>query len=89
LRYLRGVDFDGLEIAVKDARKEELQPLAIRDGAHPRAIFLEASIFGDLAEDADFVAGLRAAARALDRDGPRATVDAYLRRAAMPTEVAA
>jgi mannitol 2-dehydrogenase len=77
LRYLRGTDFAGEEIAIDDARKGVLQPLVVEGGDDPRRVLAEHDVFGDLGADAGFAAAVGEALAALDRDGPRATVQAY------------
>lgn len=79
-RYLRGVDYAGNEIEIKDAMKDRLHELAVAGGADPRPLLGERSVFGDLGDSPAFVASLEGALRALDRHGPRATLDAYLAR---------
>jgi mannitol-1-phosphate/altronate dehydrogenase len=78
VRYLRGVDLEGREIAIKDARLDELQPLA-REGGDDPALLMEASrVFGWLADDPMLVQSVGRVLEALERDGLRATVDAYV-----------
>lgn len=77
-RYLRGVDDDGNALEIKDALKDRLHDLALSGGNDPRPLLGERGIFGDLGENVDFTASLERALRALDRDGLRATVEAYL-----------
>ncbi len=78
LRYLRGVDFAGAGIEIQDARKDQLQPLAARGGMDPRPLLDDRSLFGALSDDAGFAADLGEALRALDHEGPRETIHAYL-----------
>ena len=77
-RYLRGVDVEGREIEIKDARKERLQELAVAGWNDPRPLLGERDIFGDLGHNETFAAELERALNALDREGSRATIDAYL-----------
>lgn len=79
VRYLRGVDLDGREIAIKDARLDELQPLAVRSGDDPSLFMAHSRVFGWLADDPMLVRSVARILRALDRDGLRPTVEAYLR----------
>jgi mannitol-1-phosphate/altronate dehydrogenase len=77
-RYLRGVDFDGEPIEVRDAMSETLQPLALEGMHDPRPLLGVSSVFGDLGRDEDFVAELAEALEALDRLGPTAALQARL-----------
>jgi mannitol-1-phosphate/altronate dehydrogenase len=77
-RYLRGVDYAGKEIEIKDSMRDRLHELAVAGGADPRPLLGERAVFGDLGESPTFVASLERAVRELDRHGPRATLDAYL-----------
>jgi mannitol 2-dehydrogenase len=76
IRYLRGVDFDGNPIEVKDELSETLQPLA--RSADVRPLLRMRSVFGALGEHDAFVIGLEAALRDLDRLGPAAAIEACL-----------
>jgi len=87
VRYMRGVDLDGREIAIKDPRLEELQPLAIGGGDDPEPFIANSRVFGWLADDPMLVASVGRILRALDRNGLRATAEAYL--AAEPGRIAA
>jgi fructuronate reductase/mannitol 2-dehydrogenase len=84
LRYSRGVDLAGADIAVEDARTADLQALAIRGGVDPRPMLAERSIFGDLGADEGFARRLEQALRTLERRGPRGAIDAYLAAGAAP-----
>jgi mannitol-1-phosphate/altronate dehydrogenase len=77
-RYLRGVDDEGKPIEIKDVLKDRLQELARAGTTDPRPLLSEYGVFGDLGENPAFVASLERALRALDRDGPHATLAAYL-----------
>jgi fructuronate reductase/mannitol 2-dehydrogenase len=77
-RYLRGVDYDGNPIEIKDARREQLQELARAGGRDPRPLLAERSVFDSLGERAAFVEELERTLERLDRDGVRATVAAHL-----------
>jgi fructuronate reductase/mannitol 2-dehydrogenase len=83
LRYLRGVDFDGDRIEVKDALSDRLCPLAVLGGTDPRAILREHGVFGKLGRDPGFAASLEQALRDLDANGPRAALSAHLGRPAV------
>ncbi|WP_409332573.1 mannitol dehydrogenase family protein [Trujillonella humicola] len=69
-----------LHDAVEDDRGEELRALARAGGADPRPLLAVRPVFGDLGDDAAFVADLAAALRGLVRDGVRPTVAAAVRR---------
>jgi mannitol 2-dehydrogenase len=79
VRYLRGVDLDGHEFPIKDARLDELQPLAIECGDDAEPFMANSRVFGWLADDPMLVRSVARVLRALDRDGLRPTVEAYLR----------
>jgi mannitol 2-dehydrogenase len=85
IRYLSGIDFSGKEIEVKDARWDELKPLARGAATDPRPLLEVRDVFGGLADDESFVARLTEAIRLLDARGPVAAVEAGLR----PREVLA
>ncbi len=74
IRYLQ------LHDAVEDDRGTELQELARAAGTDPRPVLAVRPVFGDLADDAVFVADLTAALTDLVRDGVRPTVAAAVRR---------
>jgi mannitol 2-dehydrogenase len=78
LRYLRGTDFEGEEIPIEDARLDDLQPLAVEGGTDPRPLLARREVFGELGDDEAFAAAVEEALIALDRDGPRATVQAFV-----------
>ena len=78
VRYLRGVDLEGREIPIKDARLDELQPLAREGGDDPQPLMAESRVFGWLADDPLLVGSVARALAAFERDGLRATVEAYL-----------
>ena len=77
-RYLRGTDLDGRPLQLEDARAGTLTALARAGGTDPRPLLAERSLFGDLADDAGFVAALAADLEQLDRDGVAATLEAHL-----------
>jgi mannitol 2-dehydrogenase len=78
VRYLRGVDLDGREIPIKDARLDELQPLAVEGGDDPEPLMAETELFGWLADDPMLVRSVGRALQRLERDGLRPTVQAYI-----------
>ena len=73
-RYLRGIDEQGQPIALQDSRADELSKLANEGHVDPRPLLAVRPVFGDLGENADWVAELRAALRDLDTIGARAIV---------------
>jgi len=79
VRYLRGVDLDGREISIKDARLDELQRMAIEGGNDPAPFMANSRVFGRLADDPMLVGSVARILAALDRDGLRPTVEAFLR----------
>jgi len=87
VRYLSGVDLEGREIAIKDARLDELQPLAVEGGTDPEPLMAESRVFGWLADDPMLVRSVARVLEAVDRDGLEATVESYLD--AQPGRVAA
>jgi mannitol 2-dehydrogenase len=78
VRYLQGTDLAGDEIPIKDARLDELQPLAARGRTDPGPLMRETELFGWLADDPLLVASVGRALERLERDGLDATVDAYV-----------
>ena len=85
-RYLQGTDEAGRPVPVDDALAEQLQRLARAGGTDPRPLLGETSLFGDLGRHPAFVADLRDALVALDRDGVRATVAARTPGPAVPPQ---
>ncbi|MCW2987813.1 MAG: Mannitol dehydrogenase domain protein [Solirubrobacterales bacterium] len=77
-RYLRGVDFEGNRIEVKDELKATLQPLARQAGDDPRPLLSVRSVFGELGDDEQFVGRLEKALCSLERRGPAAAIEACL-----------
>ncbi len=75
-RYLRGTDETGAPLEVDDPHAGQLQALARAGGTDPRPLLGFRSLFGDLGEDAGFVAELQHALVRLDRDGVRACLAA-------------
>jgi fructuronate reductase/mannitol 2-dehydrogenase len=78
LRYLRGSDCAGQRIEVKDALVDQLQPLARAGGSDPRPLLARRDLFGDLGQNASFVAAVRRDLMTLDRDGVHAAVAGHL-----------
>jgi mannitol 2-dehydrogenase len=77
-RYLTGVDFEGRQIEVEDARWDELKPLAQAAATDPRPLLEARDVFGSLADDEPFVERLTQAIRLLDARGPAAATEATL-----------
>jgi mannitol 2-dehydrogenase len=78
VRYLTGVDFEGRQIEVQDARWDELRPLAQTAAADPRPLLEVQDVFGELAGDEAFVERLTQVIRLLDARGPVAATKACL-----------
>ncbi|MEU2350250.1 mannitol dehydrogenase family protein [Modestobacter sp. NPDC049651] len=78
VRYLRGTDLAGRPLQLPDARAAELGALARAGGTDPRPLLAAPGLFGDLADDAGFVAALTEDLEQLDRDGVAATLAAHL-----------
>jgi fructuronate reductase/mannitol 2-dehydrogenase len=76
--YLRGYDPCGNPIDVQDGLKDVLQLRAVSGGNDPRVLLSERSVFGRLADDAEFVSTLECALHDLELYGPIATVCDYL-----------
>jgi fructuronate reductase/mannitol 2-dehydrogenase len=87
--YLRGRDLDGRTLEIKEARLDELQPLALSCGTDPRPLLGVRSMFGDLGRDQAVVACVEGALRDIDSDGLRATLSRYVTEAPDALEVAA
>lgn len=73
-RFADGVDETGGPIVVADRRRDSLMARAGRRHEDPDAFIADRQVFGDLVDDARFVAPYRAALRALDERGARATL---------------
>jgi mannitol 2-dehydrogenase len=78
IRYLTGVDFEGREIEVQDARWDELRPLAEGAATDPRPLLEVRDVFGGLVDDKAFVERLTGTIRILDARGPVAATKACL-----------
>jgi mannitol 2-dehydrogenase len=74
IRYLQGVDLAGRSLEVADDRAEELGRLARAGGTDPRPLLAVRSVFGDLGNDAPFVAAVADLLRQFDQRGVRGTV---------------
>jgi fructuronate reductase/mannitol 2-dehydrogenase len=77
-RYLQGTDDAGRAIDIKDAIGTRLHDLALTDGNDPRPQLAEHGVFDSLGENEAFAESLERATGMLERDGARATLDAYL-----------
>jgi fructuronate reductase/mannitol 2-dehydrogenase len=73
-RYLQGVDLAGHPLDVADDRAEELGLLARAAGTDPGPLLAVRSVFGDLGDDAAFVAAVADLLRQFEAHGIRATV---------------
>ncbi|HUS17954.1 MAG TPA: mannitol dehydrogenase family protein, partial [Chloroflexia bacterium] len=78
LRYLRGVDEAGAEIALADPAADELRAQANEGGDDPRPLLSRRGIFGNLGDNEQWVAELADTLRELDTSGAKATLAAYL-----------
>jgi mannitol 2-dehydrogenase len=76
-RYLQGHDYSGEPIPVEGPREDQLVPLAQQDGQDPRPLLTVRELFGDLADNAEFVRDLHVVSEAL-RAGPRETMETWL-----------
>jgi mannitol 2-dehydrogenase len=74
-RYAEGVDEQGAPIEVVDRLADELVPLARRQREEPLAFLANRELFGDLVDDARFVAAYREALDSLHERGARATLE--------------
>jgi fructuronate reductase/mannitol 2-dehydrogenase len=73
-RYLQGLDLHGQHIPVQDDLADELRALARAGGTDPRPLLGMRSVFGDLGDDARFVAALGRALRQIERRGVHGAV---------------
>jgi mannitol 2-dehydrogenase len=78
MRFLRGYDYAGKEVPVSGPMADRLTELALQGQEEPEALMSERSVFGALADDASFVAGVEVALRALEEQGPREVIALYL-----------
>ena len=78
VRYLRGTDLEGFVIPIKDARRHELQALAVRGGDDPGPLIADSQVFGWLAQDPLLVQAVGRILEQSARVGLRATVEAYV-----------
>jgi len=76
-RYAEGVDEEGREIVVVDRLADELVPLARSQAEHPTAFIENTKLFGDLAQNDQFVAAYLEALESLHAVGAHATVTRY------------
>ena len=77
-RYAEGVDEQGEPIEVVDPLKDRLVELARRQREDADAFISNRKLFGDLADDARFVAAYRSALSSLHERGARATVESIV-----------
>ncbi|HET9736693.1 MAG TPA: mannitol dehydrogenase family protein [Solirubrobacteraceae bacterium] len=73
-RYAEGVDEQGRPIAVDDRMADTLVPLAQRQRADPDAFVANREVFGDLVDNARFMAAYRSTLESLHARGARATL---------------
>jgi len=76
-RYAEATDEHGEPITVVDRLSDQLTAAARRQRDDPLAFIAQRDLFGDLIDDARFVAAYRAALDALHADGAAATVARY------------
>jgi mannitol 2-dehydrogenase len=74
-RYVEGADEHGRPIEILDRRRERLVELAARQREEPLAFISNRELFGDLAEEPEFVTPYVAALRSLHEHGARATLE--------------
>jgi len=77
-RYLRGVDERGQTIAIADPLADELRRRANEGRDDPRPLLALRSVFGELGQNASFVAALTNDLQALDAYGAKAALSAAL-----------
>lgn len=77
-RYAEGIDEQGAPIEVVDALKDRLMSAAARQREEKLAFLSDREVFGDLVDDARFVAAYRTALDSLHEHGARATVRSLL-----------
>jgi mannitol 2-dehydrogenase len=75
-RYAEGVDEQGEPIEVVDRLKQQLMEIASHQRDEPLAFIANRELFGDLIDDARFVAAYRDALASLHERGARATLEA-------------
>jgi len=76
-RYAEGIDEQGQPIEVVDRLKDQLMAVASGNRANPTAFIDNRELFGDLADDARFVAAYREALASLHAVGALETVRRY------------
>ena len=72
LRYLRGVDEQGNDIALQDDRADDLRRLANQGKTDPRPLLSLRRVFGDLGDNQAWVAELAQTLAELDARGAKA-----------------
>jgi mannitol 2-dehydrogenase len=77
-RYAEGVDEQGEPIEVIDPLKDRLVELARQQREDPHAFIANRELFGDLVDDARFVAAYRSALSSLHERGARATLESIV-----------
>ncbi len=80
--YCAGVTDSGAAIAPNDPDWDALQGRALAAKADPAAWLRMDTVYGDLADDPRVVAAFATALQAVQRDGTKATLDAYVAKAA-------
>jgi fructuronate reductase/mannitol 2-dehydrogenase len=77
LRFLRGADYAGDEVPIQGPRPD-LVPIAQEAGADAAPLLAEQSIFDSIGRDPRFADCVQHALSALDEQGPREVIEAYL-----------
>jgi mannitol 2-dehydrogenase len=80
-RYAEGADEQGRALEVVDQLRDELMPLARRQGEDELAFLSDRTVFGDLIDDARFVDAYRRTLAVLHADGAQAALAEALERA--------
>jgi mannitol 2-dehydrogenase len=75
-RYAEGVDEQGEPIEVVDRLRDQLMAAAGRQRIDPTAFLANRELFGDLIDEAPFVAAYTSALESLHTRGARATLEA-------------
>jgi mannitol 2-dehydrogenase len=74
-RYAEGIDEHGRPIEIVDRRKDEVMERAARQASNPTAFVESRELFGDLADNAQFIDAYLTALRSLHEHGARRTLE--------------
>jgi fructuronate reductase/mannitol 2-dehydrogenase len=77
LRFLRGSDYAGDEVPIQGPRPD-LVPIAQEAGGDAGPLLSQQSIFDHIGQDPRFGDCVQRALTALDEQGPREVIEAYL-----------